>query len=51
MALLQQKWIVLKINEGVIDHVFVRFRLSDQFRSSEDTINDFGVVNIADPET
>ncbi|AES62361.1 hypothetical protein MTR_1g098840 [Medicago truncatula] len=31
--------------------VFVRFRLSDQLRSSADQINDFGVVNVADPET
>ncbi|AES68734.1 hypothetical protein MTR_3g014250 [Medicago truncatula] len=30
--------------------VFVRFRLSDQLRSSADPINDFGVVNVADPE-
>ncbi|AES66118.1 hypothetical protein MTR_2g062720 [Medicago truncatula] len=26
-------------------------RLSDQLRSSADQINDFGVVNVADPET
>ncbi|KEH34005.1 hypothetical protein MTR_3g057045 [Medicago truncatula] len=32
-------------------NVFVRFRLSDQLRSSADQINDFGVVNIADPKT
>jgi len=25
--------------------------LSDQLRSSADQINDFGVVNVADPET
>ncbi|AET00560.1 hypothetical protein MTR_5g093400 [Medicago truncatula] len=31
--------------------VFVRFRLSDQLRSSVDQINDFGVFNVADPET
>ncbi|AES89557.1 hypothetical protein MTR_4g076960 [Medicago truncatula] len=31
--------------------VFVRFRLSDHLRSSADQINDFGVVNVADPET
>ncbi|AES99478.1 hypothetical protein MTR_5g081340 [Medicago truncatula] len=30
--------------------VFARFRLSDQLRSSADQINDFGVVNVADPE-
>jgi len=30
--------------------VFVRFRLSDQLRSSADPINDFGVVHVADPE-
>ncbi|AES75797.1 hypothetical protein MTR_6g059740 [Medicago truncatula] len=27
--------------------VFVRFRLSDQLRSSANPINDFGVVNVA----
>ncbi|KEH40709.1 hypothetical protein MTR_1g033640 [Medicago truncatula] len=31
--------------------VFVRFRLSDQLRSSADKKNDFGVVNVANPET
>jgi len=25
--------------------------LSDQFRSSANQINDFGVINVADPET
>ncbi|AES91445.1 hypothetical protein MTR_4g113630 [Medicago truncatula] len=31
--------------------VFVRFRLSDQLRSSADQINDFEVVNVANSET
>ncbi|KEH36532.1 hypothetical protein MTR_2g012945 [Medicago truncatula] len=31
--------------------VFVQFRLSDHLRSSADSTNDFGVINIADPET
>ncbi|AES94754.1 hypothetical protein MTR_5g017940 [Medicago truncatula] len=31
--------------------LFVRFRLSGQLRSSADPINDFGVINVADPET
>jgi len=30
--------------------VFVRFRLSDQLRSSADPTNDFGVTNIVDSE-
>jgi len=30
--------------------VFVRFRLSDQLRSSVDPTNNFGVINVADPE-
>jgi len=32
-------------------HVFVRFRLFDQLRSSADPINDFDAVHVADPET
>ncbi|AET03795.1 hypothetical protein MTR_8g075820 [Medicago truncatula] len=32
------------------NQVFVRFRLSDQLRSSADPTNDFGVINVADPE-
>ncbi|AES77273.1 hypothetical protein MTR_7g006620 [Medicago truncatula] len=35
----------------IVLKVFVRFRLSDQLQSSADPINDFGVVNIEDPET
>jgi len=31
--------------------VFDRFRLSDQFRSSADQINDFGVIHVTDLET
>ncbi|KEH18399.1 transmembrane protein, putative [Medicago truncatula] len=31
--------------------VFLRFRLSGQLRFSADSINDFCVVNVANPET
>ncbi|KEH40806.1 hypothetical protein MTR_1g035590 [Medicago truncatula] len=32
-------------------HVFDRFRLSDQLRSSAYPINDFGVIHVVDLET
>ncbi|KEH41105.1 hypothetical protein MTR_1g041755 [Medicago truncatula] len=33
------------------DYVFDWFRLSDQLRSGADSINDFGVIHVADPKT
>jgi len=30
--------------------VFARFELSDQLRSSADPTNNFGVINVADPD-
>lgn len=30
--------------------MFVRFKFSDQLRSNVDSINNFGVINVADPD-